>query len=52
MKKLKGRTICPYCGKSFDNRVEGFLFCGYVVCSECYNKNSGFITLFKARNHK
>lgn len=45
-KKLKGRTICPYCHKAFDNRTEGFLieFTGSVVCAYCYQKFTEYIT--------
>lgn len=39
--KLKGRTICPRCGKGFDNRVEGFKSMnGLVYCAKCYHETS------------
>lgn len=37
-KSLKYRVICPFCGKAFDCRKEGFILFGKLVCADCYHK--------------
>ncbi len=37
-KELQHRCHCPYCSKVFDNRYEGFVVNGYLICADCYNK--------------
>ena len=37
-KELQHRCICPHCRKAFDNRYEGFVVSGYLICADCYHK--------------
>lgn len=39
-KELRHRCHCPKCGKVFDNRQEGFVFNGYLICADCYHSLS------------
>lgn len=38
-KELQHRCHCPHCGKVFDDRYEGFILDGHLVCANCYHKS-------------
>ena len=46
-KELRHRCTCPYCKKVFDNRYEGFVVEGYLICADCYHKYTEFTTKMK-----
>lgn len=37
-KELRHRCYCPKCDKVFDNRYEGFVVNGILICADCYHK--------------
>lgn len=42
-KELRHRCRCFNCNKIFDNRYEGSLANGYLLCDECYQKYVEFL---------
>lgn len=42
-KELRLRCRCFNCNKIFDNRYEGSLANGYLLCDECYQKYVEFL---------
>ena len=42
-KDLRHRCRCFNCTTIFDNRYDGFVVNGYLICSECYQKYVEFL---------
>lgn len=42
-KELQHRCHCFNCNTIFDNRYDGFVVNGYLICSECYQKYIEFL---------
>lgn len=51
-KELRHRCYCPHCKKVFDNRYEGFVVEGYLICAECYQKYAEFLKQRKNKNER
>ena len=51
-KELRHRCHCPHCKKVFDNRYEGFVVEGYLICADCYQKYAEFLKQRKNKNER